>query len=132
MENKKPANYRHYELKKMTDLKQGDALETQLYSQKKGDYVSMPLKVAGLADNDSLKDYVKIDSQFLWIIVSENTCKKMMEITKDEDGVTEFSREVRIQMREKDEALFEHLRNIDSTNDKIGFTEENYNDVIKE
>lgn len=132
VENKKPANYRHYELKKMTDLKQGDALETQLYSQKKGDYVSMPLKVAGLADNDSLKDYVKIDSQFLWIIVSENTCKKMMEITKDEDGVTEFSREVRIQMREKDEALFEHLRNIDSTNDKIGFTEENYNDVIKE
>lgn len=88
--DREPERFRYYEIEQMTDKKVGEEMPITIYSEKLGDVVEFPVRVAGYAKAEQLEEYVSIHSQFLWLIVSTDTALKMDKVMAAEDN--EFSR----------------------------------------
>lgn len=83
--DRKPKQSRYYEIEHMTDKKVGEEMPVSIYSPTIEESVEFPVQVAGYASSEQLEDYVSFHSQFLWLIVSNETARKMSRIM-EEDG----------------------------------------------
>ena len=83
--DRKPEQSRYYEIEHMTDKKVGEEMPISIYSPTIEEVVEFPVQVAGYATSEQLEDYVSVHSQFLWLIVSNDTASKMGGLMEDED-----------------------------------------------
>lgn len=74
-----PEKFEFYEIEHMTELKKGETIPMELYSEKEEKKVDFPLCVAGFGTNEQLKDFFTFHSEMLWVIVDQDTCARINE-----------------------------------------------------
>lgn len=89
--DRKPKQSRYYEIEHMTDKKVGEEMPVSIYSPTIEESVEFPVQVAGYASSEQLEDYVSFHSQFLWLIVSNETARKM-SMMREEDNTDSLQR----------------------------------------
>lgn len=108
----KPERYFFSDVEHMTDKKEGDILPIKVYSEKEDRIVTFPIRVAGYAKDGQLKDFALFHSQYLWLIVSTDTAKKINETMQLSDGEGDLTPELYIRTSEKEPKILDKLRRL--------------------
>ncbi len=106
---KKPAKYRYYDIEQITDMQQGEHFDVGIYSEEEEGYKQLDMEVAGFATNEQLAGYTSVKSQFMWLIVSIDTAKKLAEIRGDYDLGQIFNESVKITVDEGHMEILDRL-----------------------
>lgn len=104
-----PEKYRSFEVEQMTDKKVGEDLPIGLYSEKEDKRAILPVQIAGYATNEQLKEFVSFHSQYLWLIVSEDTAEQISRMTEFTDGASYLSPELYIRTSEENPEILNRL-----------------------
>lgn len=113
-ENYKPEKYQFFQLEHMTDKKIGDIIPLFVNNPQTEKIEEFDVKIAGYATNESLKEYVTIHSEGLWLIVNTDTVEKTQSITKDEtdENYNEITRELHIKLNGSETELIEKIQTL--------------------
>jgi len=121
-EGKKPKRYLYYDIERVSDLQQKTPFPAGIYSQLTQRIEEMEFTVAGYADNDQLADYVTVEGEWPWFIMSKETANQVA-IKCGYTDVSEMMEEsLHIQMDGENEDLVTYLKDIAEHSDNIGFT----------
>lgn len=111
-----PERFRYFHIENMTDLKQGENIDVESNSAVQNKDSVLPVTIAGFADEDDYKDYLSFKSQFLWLIVGENTCLKMRELSD-----SHMTPSLHFKWDGKDTAFLEKLESLCEENYELYF-----------
>lgn len=106
--DRKAERYRFYEVEQMTDKQIGENIDVLLYSSEGTE--QFPIQIAGYAAKEQLKDYVTFNSQWLWLIVTNETAKKMNTISGDDENPMQISPELYIRTKSENPEIIEKLK----------------------
>lgn len=112
-----PEKQRFFEVKQMTDKKVGEELPIDLYSEKSDERTVLPVQVAGYATNEQLEKFVSFHSQYLWLIVSEDTAEQISRLTERTDGFSNLSSELYIRTSEENPEILNRLMKLNELGD---------------
>lgn len=118
---KKPSRYRYHDIQHITDMQTGDHFDMNIYSEKEEEFKQLDVEVAGLASNEQLAEYVKVKSEYMWLIVSVDTVKKMAEIHGDYDPGQVFSEFVTITVDKGHMEILDRLMDFEMVEGDIYF-----------
>lgn len=113
-----PERFRYFYIENMTDLKQGETMDVELYSAQNDKTSILPVTIAGFADAEDMEKYVWFNSQFLWLIVGEDTCLKMNECV---EGTHSMTPSLYFKWDGSDPAFFEKIRSLCEENYDLYF-----------
>lgn len=107
---KTPAKYRYYDIEHITDMQQGDHFDVGIYSEEEEGYKQFDIEVAGFATNEQLAGYTSVKSEWMWLIVSVDTAKKLEKIRGDYDLGQIFDESVKITVDKGHMEILDRLR----------------------
>ncbi len=112
------ADFKFYEIERMTDRQTGDSFDVYVYSPSAGDYESIQMTIAGLASKEQLSNIFVEDSFKMCVITSASAFEKIAAVSADEEG-SPCDRNLLVKFKNADCALYRDLaqRAFDTEND---------------
>ena len=83
-----PEHYRFYHIEPMTSLGTGEKLNLRLTSGQKETTENLEVTAAGFLTRQQISQYADLNSDYLWLIIGPETCQKLLDITKNEEGIS--------------------------------------------
>ena len=83
-----PEHYRFYHIEPMTSLKTGKKLDLRLTSGTTEETANLEVTAAGFLTKQQISQYAGLSSDYLWLIIGPETCQKILDITKNEEGIS--------------------------------------------
>lgn len=82
------ADFKFYEVDKVSDVPIGETMDISVLNGEKGEYESVPVTVAGYATNDQISEYISVHSEMIWVITNMETVQQLldMEMSGDENN----------------------------------------------
>lgn len=111
----KPSKYRYFDIENMSSWEQGETIEAWVYSDEEDAEKLFTMEVAGFVSKEQLEPFASLDSQFLWIIISQDTCMRMCEQMGGGKDIAlpGFEGELHIRFGENAEGIQEKLQMLD-------------------
>ncbi len=106
------SNYRAFEISHMTDMKAGDTIQAEVYSEKDKKSVDYPITIEGLASEEQLKDYASFGGEFFWIIVNWDNAMKLQQAMAGKKRFISIMPEIYIKMNGTETNLADRLEKI--------------------
>lgn len=122
----KPERFRFFQIRHMTDLEKGELLPMSVYSAAENAQIDFPVRIAGYASNEQIKEYAEIRSQNLWLIVSLDTADQIdrisMEPESQDANYNLMTKYLYLRLNGQDTGLVERLEGLAERSDVYYFT----------
>ncbi|MCM1288218.1 MAG: FtsX-like permease family protein [Clostridium sp.] len=122
---KTPKRYRYYDIEAVTDLKQGDHFDLNVYSPKEEAEISFDFQIAGFAANEQIADYISVYED-IWIIIGIDTAKEAASALGYYDVGQIFSESAIITVDKDSMDIFERLKTFSYGEGEIFFADKNF------
>lgn len=104
------ADFKFYEIEKMTDKKVGESFDINIYNPDLQENEMFPVTIAGFATNESLEGYFVFHSNTIWVITDIETLKEMDEIAACvKEGYTNITKVMYVKFNNTDCELYKQL-----------------------
>ncbi|MCM1083807.1 MAG: ABC transporter permease [Clostridium sp.] len=122
---KTPKRYRYYDIEAVTDLKQGDHFDLDVYSPKEEAEIPFDFQIAGFAKNEQLADYLSVYED-IWIIISIDTAKEIATALGYYDVGQIFSESAVITVDKDSMDIFERLKTFSDGDSEMFFADKDF------
>lgn len=112
--------FRNFYIDVMTDLKIGDCFDAFFWSPEGEKTETLSMEIAGFVNREILNGYMEISSQFLWLVVSQDTAETIFDLS---NGRGLLDHDFYFQCDETDSEFVERLKSMNSADGSIFVTE---------
>lgn len=127
-ETGKPKRSLHYDIAHISDLKPGETFPMNFYPLEGDEVEQQVFQVAGYADRHALEDYVSMNGENTWLIMSKVAAENLTLRLGGSDIQDAFEEYLKIQYRKGSDDLLAYLKSYSPDSEVISFWD---NDMLQ-